>query len=121
MPRPVIPRRIGFQPGATYFKPAGVPLMGLEEVILSFEELEALRLKEISGLGQSKAAKEMNVSQPTFFRVLSSARKKLADAVVNGKAIRVQGGNYSFQGRGAGTVFGRGFGRGFRRGFKGGR
>jgi len=96
MPRPLNKRIINFQPDLTFFKPAGVPLAGLEEVVLAFEEVEALRLKEVNGLGQTEAAKEMGVSQPTFFRILSSARKKTADALVNGKAIRLEGGSFSF-------------------------
>jgi uncharacterized protein len=97
MPRPTTPRRILFQPETTYFKPAGIPLSGLDEIILSFEEIEALRLKDVNNLNQTKAAKEMEISQSTFFRVLSNARKKVSDAIVNGKAIRVQGGSYNFQ------------------------
>jgi len=62
----------------------------------TFEEVEALRLKEVEGLGQTEAAKKMGVSQPTFFRILASARKKTAEAIVTGKAIRVEGGSFSF-------------------------
>ena len=94
----MISRRVFFEPNVTYFKPAGIPLAGLGEVILSVEELEALRLKDVDGLSQSKAAEKMGISQPTFFRVLSTARKKVADGVVNGKAIRIEGGNYFFSG-----------------------
>jgi len=119
MPRPQNTRRVGFRPEVTHFKPAGVPLAGLDEVILTFDEVEALRLKDLEGMGQTKAAKQMNVSQPTFFRILSLARKKAADAIVNGKAIRVEGGNYIYPGPGRGA--GRGAGRGLGRGFRGGR
>jgi uncharacterized protein len=94
MSRPVTPRRIRFQPGVTYFKPAGVPMQNLEEVVLKYEEVEALRLKDIESLDQALAAKKMKVSQPTFFRVISKARGKISDAVINGKAIRVEGGKY---------------------------
>jgi len=90
--RPRIPRIIDFEPGTTYFKPAGIPLRILEEVVLSFEEIEALRLKEVEELGQTQAAKKMHVSQPTFFRILSTARKKVAQAIINGKAIKIQKG-----------------------------
>ncbi len=95
MPRPRMMRRIAFEPGITYFKPQGIPLRELEEVVLSFEELEALRLQNIEELGQEEAAKKMNVSQPTYFRVLKDARKKITDALVNGKAIRIEKSNYS--------------------------
>lgn len=96
MPRPVRCRRIGFLPGVTYYKPAGVPLRVLEEVRLALEELEALRLCELEGLEQEAAAGRMGISRPTFQRVLQSARFKIADALVNGRAIRVHGGNYTF-------------------------
>jgi predicted DNA-binding protein (UPF0251 family) len=94
MPRPRIRRRVCFEPGVTFFKPAGIPLNELEESVLTVEELEAIRLKELEGFGQEECAKKMGVSQPTFHRIISSARKKLADAVVNGKAIKIEGGNY---------------------------
>ncbi|MFH1182373.1 MAG: DUF134 domain-containing protein [Candidatus Woesearchaeota archaeon] len=100
MPRPRICRRVSFEPGITYFKPAGVRLFELEEVILAVEELEALRLKDFTRLEQEEAAAKMGISQPTFHRLLLSARKKIADALVNGKALRVSGGNYAFIGRG---------------------
>ena len=81
-------------PGVTYFKPAGVPMSALEEVRLSVEEAEAVRLKDLEGLEQEEGAEKMSVSRPTFQRVLASGRKKIADALLNGKAIRIQGGNY---------------------------
>jgi len=94
MPRPRMMRKIRFEPGVTYFKPAGVPMAQLEEVTLSFEELEALRLQNIDGLGQEDSAKKMCVSQPTFNRVIKEARKKVTEALVNGKAIKIEGGDY---------------------------
>ncbi len=66
----------------------------LEEVTLSFEELEALRLQNIDGLGQDESAKKMAVSQPTFNRVIKEARKKVTEALVNGNAIKIKGGDY---------------------------
>ena len=66
----------------------------LEEVCLSVEEAEAIRLKDLEGLEQEECAERMNVSRPTFHRVLGSARRKLADALLNGKAIRIDGGNF---------------------------
>lgn len=94
MPRPRIKRRVGFSPGVTYFKPAGVRVVELEEVVLTMDEFEAIRLKDLEGWEETKAAKQMGVSQPTFNRLVSLARKKIANALVNGKAIRVEGGNY---------------------------
>lgn len=93
MPRPLKCRRVGFVPGTTYFKPAGVPMTSLEEVQLSLEEIEALRLKDVELLEQEEAAQQMNISRATFQRILASARKKAADALLNGKAIRISGGN----------------------------
>ncbi len=94
MSRPFRCRRVAFMPGITYFKPAGIPLRDLEEVRLSVEEAEAVRLKDLEGLDQQQGAKNMNVSRPTFQRVLASARKKMADALLNGKAMRIEGGNF---------------------------
>ncbi len=90
MVRPRIPRKIRFNPGATYFKPAGIPMKELEEIVISFEEAEALRLKDFLNLEQSEAAKKMNISQPTFFRILLNARKKLSEAIIKGKAIKIE-------------------------------
>lgn len=92
--RPPLQRRVGFIPEATYFKPAGIPLRGLEEVCLSVEEAEAIRLKDIEGLEQEGCARRMSISRTTFARVLNSARQKMADALLNGKAIRIEGGNF---------------------------
>jgi len=94
VPRPPKCRRIAFLPGVTYFKPAGVPLRALEEVRLSLEEAEAIRLKDLEGLEQGEGAEKMNISRPTFQRVLASARQRIADALLNGKAIRIEGGNF---------------------------
>src|SRR3972149_5679670 len=87
-------RRVEFLPDVTYFKPAGIPLRDLEEVRLSIEEAEALRLKDLEGLEQEQGAEKMNISRPTFQRILASARQKVADALLNGKAIRIEGGNF---------------------------
>jgi uncharacterized protein len=89
MPRPRRCRRIGFEPEVVYFKPAGVPMRHLEEVILEKEEVEAIRLKNIKELDQEQAAEKMNISQSTFHRILQSAYKKISDALINGKAIKL--------------------------------
>jgi len=94
MPRPRICRRVWLLPGVTYFKPAGIRMRDLEETVLTVDEFEAIRLKDLEGLDQANAAEKMKISQPTFFRLLDSARKKIADALVNGKAIRIEGGEY---------------------------
>ena len=82
-------RRVEFEPSVFYFKPQGVPLRFLDEVDLSAEELEALRLKNIEDLDQIVAAEKMHTSQSTFQRILSSAYKKISIALIEGKAIRV--------------------------------
>ena len=94
MPRPRRMRRIMFEPDVTYFKPAGVPTTHLEEIILTKDEVEAMRLRDIEDLGQEDSSKKMNISQPTLSRILDSAHKKIADALINGKAIRIEGGDY---------------------------
>ena len=94
MPRPPKCRRVAFLPNVTYFKPAGIPLRTLEEVQLSVEEAEAIRLKDLEGFEQEEGAERMNISRPTFQRVLASARQKAADALLHGKAIRIEGGNF---------------------------
>jgi len=94
MPRPQKCRRVAYLPPVTYFKPAGIPLGSLEEVVLTVEEAEALRLKDIEGLEQGESAEKMNISRSTFQRVLASARQKIADAILNGKAVNIKGGNF---------------------------
>ena len=87
-------RRVNFIPQVTYFKPAGIPLTRLQEVCLSVEEVEAIRLKDLEGLDQEECAQKMSVSRTTFARVLGSARQKIADALLGAKAIRIEGGNF---------------------------
>lgn len=94
MSRPPKCRRVAFMPGVTYFKPAGIPLRFLNEVCLSVEEAEAIRLKDLEDLDQEHSAEKMNISRPTFQRVLESARRKIADALLNGKSIKIEGGNF---------------------------
>lgn len=92
MVRPRQCRRVGQLPQATYYKPRGVPLRGLEQVGLEVDELEALRLADLEGLYQEAAAERMNVSRQTFGRILEAAHRKVADALVNGKALSIEGG-----------------------------
>lgn len=95
MPRPVKPRRISFLPEDTYFMPLGKPQCQLEEVQIKVEELEAMRLKDGENLSQEECAKKMQVSRQTFQLIIDEARKKIVDALIKGKAIRIQGGNYT--------------------------
>ena len=94
MPRPPKCRQVASLPEITYFKPAGILLRVLDEVRLSVEEAEAIRLKDLEGLEQEPSAEKMDISRPTFQRVLASARQKIASALLNGKAIRIEGGNF---------------------------
>ncbi|MDD2681251.1 MAG: DUF134 domain-containing protein [Patescibacteria group bacterium] len=89
MPRPRIYRKIEFSPETTYFKPQGIPMRSLQIVELSVEELEAYRLRYLNDLDQRAAANKMNVSTSTYQRIISSAYKKIADALINGKAIKI--------------------------------
>jgi len=89
MVRPRLCRRIGFNPNITYFKPQGVPMRELEIIELTAEEVEALRLRNTEDLEQEEAAKKMNTSQSTFQRILSSAYKKITEALIEGKAIKI--------------------------------
>lgn len=98
MPRPPKCRRVTFFPRYTYFKPAGIPLRDLEEETLTVEEIEALRLKDLEGLEQEECAQSMRISRPTFQRILIEARKKVAKALIYGKAIRIEGGTFFLEG-----------------------
>ena len=92
MPRPCCLRHVGQTPTTQYFKPAGIPIRMLEEVVLGLDELEALRLADLNGLYQDQAAKQMKISRPTFSRIVEQARRKVADALIHGKALRLEGG-----------------------------
>lgn len=94
MVRPRRTRHVSFNPKVTYFKPAGVPLKTLKEVILTFEELEAVRLIDSERVGQIDAGKKMDISQSTLSRLLKSAREKLAKAILNGNSIKIEGGDF---------------------------
>jgi len=97
--RPPLWRRVNYIPQVSYFKPAGVRLAQLQEICLAVEEAEAIRLKELEGLEQEECAQRMNISRTTFARVLTSARQKVADALLNGKAIKIEGGNFEMAAR----------------------
>jgi uncharacterized protein len=94
MPRPFKCRRVFGMPGSDYFKPRGIPLSDLQEIGLTIDEFEAIRLADLEGLYQENAAKKMNVSRQTFGNIVAAARKKIADAIVNGKALKIAGGTY---------------------------
>ena len=102
MPRPQCCRRIAHTPSCAVFVPAGVPACDLEEVVLSLDECEAIRLADLDGLYQEEAAARMNVSRPTFGRILEAARKKVAQVIMEGKSLRIEGGEVEMS---AGRMF----------------
>jgi uncharacterized protein len=120
MPRPRKPRFVSGYPTLTAFIPEGVPITG--EVFLSVEELEAIRLSDFESLDQESAANLMEVSRQTYGRILARARSIISEALVTGKALKIEGGDYEFRGmggrrhRGGGRGHGRGPGRGAGRG-----
>ncbi len=88
--RPKKQRKIGCCPCCNYFKPRGISLRKLDEINLAVDEIEALRLADLNNIEQIKAAKKMNISQSTFQRILTLAHKKIADALLSGKAIKIE-------------------------------
>ena len=92
MARPCKCRNVSISPNAVYFKPRGIPLCSLEEVCLNFDEVEAMRLADFESMYQEEAAKQMNISRQTFGNIINSAHKKVADALINGKALQIKGG-----------------------------
>ena len=94
MGRPHKERRVEQLPPVTHYKPAGVPLRNLEEVTLTIEEMEAIRLADIEQLDQAAAAMRMEISRPTFHRIVNTAHQKIAAALWGGHALRVDGGTF---------------------------
>ncbi len=97
MARPQKERLVACNPSISYFKPRGVPLRQMEEVRLTIDQMEALRLADLEGLSQVEAGRQMGVSRATFGRIVQSARKVVAEALVQGKAILMEGGNYQLK------------------------
>ena len=100
MARPKKHRRVAFNPTISYFKPRGIPMRDLSEVRLTVDEREAIRLADLLGMSHEEAGRHMNVSRATFSRIVQQARKVVADALINGKAINVEGGNYKMADQG---------------------
>lgn len=92
MPRPFCPRRVAAAPDVTFFKPAGIPLHDLKVTTLALDEFEALRLADRDGLEHAEAAQKMGISRQTFTRIVRAARKKVADFLAQGNALRIEGG-----------------------------
>lgn len=97
MSRPKCCRHVGCVPDKNYFKPKGIPSSLLDEVILALDELEAVRLADFEGLYQEEAAVRMNISRQTFGRIIATAHKKIADVLINGKALKIEGGEVSIR------------------------
>jgi uncharacterized protein len=95
MARPKYCRHIAGMPDKNYFKPKGIPSSLLEEKVLTLDEFEAIRLADLEGLYQEQAAAEMGISRQTFGRIIESAHKKIADVLINGKALKIEGGEVS--------------------------
>lgn len=93
------PRVVGDIPAVDYLKPRGIPLRDLKVARLKIEELEAIRLVDLKGMEQEEAANKMNISRRTLARELKSGRKKIADALLNGKAIEIKGGDFILEKR----------------------
>lgn len=98
MARPHKCRRISRLPDNPYFKPAGIPLRQLKDITLTLDEYEALRLADLEKMYHESAAKEMGISRQTFGNILTNAHQKVADSIVNGKAIKIEGGVYQMDG-----------------------
>jgi len=99
MSRPKCCRQIGDMPGKTCFQPEGAASSSCGEVLLTLDEYEAIRLADLEGLYQEQAATRMNVSRQTFGRIVEAARRKVADVLVNGKGLRIEGGSVSLKNR----------------------
>ena len=96
MPRPKQDRKISIPPLMKGFKPFGIPRRMLSSVSLLYDEYEAIRLLDYEGMNQDQAAVQMNVSRPTLTRIYEKARKTIAQALVEGKMIMIEGGNVQF-------------------------
>lgn len=97
MPRPKCCRQIGVMPGKTCFQPEGATASSFEAVLLTLDEYEAIRLADLEGLYQEQAASRMNISRQTFGRIVEAAHRKVADVLVNGKVLKIEGGSVSMK------------------------
>ncbi|PLX18507.1 MAG: hypothetical protein C0597_06095 [Marinilabiliales bacterium] len=97
MPRKKCLRHIAGAPNCSFYKPAGIPMKDLLEIVIHLDEIEAIKLADLEKNYQEEAAKKMNISRQTFGRIIESAHQKIADALINGKAIKIEGGNVKFK------------------------
>jgi len=91
-------RDVLYPPGIQYFKPHGIPMNKLNTICVTVDEYEAIRLADYEKLKHEEAAIKMNISRPTFTRLLESAHNKIGDAIINGKAVSIEGGDFNFLG-----------------------
>ena len=96
MPRPMKSRCVCTRPEADYFKPRGIPMNELAEVVLTLDEFEALHWADGEGMYHVKAAQKLKVSRQTFGNILKSARWKIADVLIHAKALKIEGGVVRF-------------------------
>jgi uncharacterized protein len=89
MSRPKKERCVGCLPNSSYFKPKGIPIFELEEISLTIDEVEAIRLADFDGRYHEDAAAEMKISRATFGRIVKEARHKIAEALIQGKALKI--------------------------------
>ena len=92
--RPTKDRHVDQLPPVAQFKPVGVPMYAVDEIVISVEEMEAIRLADMEGLDQGPAAEQMVISRPTFHRILTKAHAKIAQFLWQAKSLRIEGGNY---------------------------
>lgn len=97
MTRPKCCRKIACIPDINYYKPKGIPSSLLEEVVLTLDEFEAIKLADFEGLYQEQAAVKMDISRQTFGRIIDSAHRKIADVLIHGKALKIEGGEVRVQ------------------------
>ena len=94
MARPQKERRVENLPPLTHYKPVGIPLQDIEEIILTIEEMEAIRLADVEQLDQAIAAESMEISRPTFHRIVTLAHQKIASALWQGQVLKIDGGKF---------------------------
>ena len=94
MAKPKKERQVLYPPTAVFFKPQGIPLVQLQQVVLNVDEYEAIRLVDYDGLDQEKAAEKLGISRATCARIVEGAHKKIAEAITQAKAIRIEGGSF---------------------------
>jgi len=92
--RPIKDRHVEQMPPVSQFKPVGIPIFAVDEMVVTVEEMEAIRLADVEGLDQGPAAELMGISRPTFHRILAKAHTKIAQFIWQGKSLRIEGGNY---------------------------